>query len=135
MSLQHLLCQVAAAFSLTKWTEWPELHCCRRLKLEQPTTAHSEEVGTHLYPVAVWAAHSGEPAAGLKARVGTEVPSGTCKTVQGSDLGDRGQFCEAFSLPPLHEFWELYPRSLKLLAACAWANHLTYLSILIVRLK
>lgn len=48
------------------------LHCCRRLKLEHPTTAHSEEAGANLYPVTVWAAHSGEPAAGLKARVGTD---------------------------------------------------------------
>lgn len=70
---------MVAAFSLTKWIEWPELHCCQRLKLEHPTAAHSEEVGTDLYPVAVWAAHSEEPAAGLKARVGTGEPSGTCQ--------------------------------------------------------
>lgn len=81
MGLQSLLCQIVSAFSLAKRIEWPELHCCRRLKLEQPTTAHSEEVGTNLYPGAVWAAHSEEPAAGLKARVGTEASSGTWQIV------------------------------------------------------
>lgn len=71
-----------AAFYLIKWIEWPELlgPCCWQLKLEHPTTTHSEEVGTNLYSAAVWA-HLPRGSCLFEARMGILELSRMCQVV------------------------------------------------------